>query len=55
MDTRAKAKSTETNFHGGRSIPSPRWWICALLFVSTVINYIDRNPKATDQGLVRRI
>ena len=42
MDTRAKAKSTETNFHGGHSIPSLRWWICALLFVSTVINYIDR-------------
>jgi hypothetical protein len=42
MDTRAKAKTTETNFPGGRSIPSLRWWICALLFVSTAINYIDR-------------
>ena len=25
-----------------RTIPSLRWWICALLFASTVINYIDR-------------
>lgn len=24
------------------TIPSLRWWICALLFASTVINYIDR-------------
>ena len=24
------------------SIPSLRWWICGLLFASTVINYIDR-------------
>jgi MFS transporter, ACS family, hexuronate transporter len=25
-----------------RTIPALRWWICALLFASTVINYIDR-------------
>jgi MFS transporter, ACS family, hexuronate transporter len=25
-----------------RTIPSLRWWICALLFASTIINYIDR-------------
>jgi MFS transporter, ACS family, hexuronate transporter len=25
-----------------RAIPNLRWWICALLFASTVINYIDR-------------
>jgi MFS transporter, ACS family, hexuronate transporter len=25
-----------------RSIPALRWWIAALLFASTVINYIDR-------------
>ena len=25
-----------------RPIPHLRWWICALLFASTVINYIDR-------------
>lgn len=27
---------------GGRPIPHLRWWIGALLFASTVINYIDR-------------
>ncbi|HTM51755.1 MAG TPA: MFS transporter [Bryobacteraceae bacterium] len=26
----------------GRPIPYLRWWICGLLFASTVINYIDR-------------
>lgn len=26
----------------GRAIPHLRWWICALLFASTVINYVDR-------------
>ena len=25
-----------------RSIPHLRWWICSLLFASTIINYIDR-------------
>src|SRR5437879_5631482 len=25
-----------------RPIPALRWWICGLLFASTVINYIDR-------------
>jgi len=25
-----------------RSLPALRWWICGLLFLSTVINYIDR-------------
>src|SRR6476620_8795986 len=27
---------------GLRPIPALRWWICGLLFASTVINYIDR-------------
>jgi len=27
---------------GGNAIPSLRWWIAAVLFFSTVINYIDR-------------
>ena len=26
----------------GRPIPHLRWWICGLLFASTVVNYIDR-------------
>jgi MFS transporter, ACS family, hexuronate transporter len=26
----------------GKIIPALRWWICGLLFASTVINYIDR-------------
>src|SRR5215470_2110852 len=26
----------------GRPIPRLRWWICGMLFASTVINYIDR-------------
>jgi hypothetical protein len=42
MDTRSNAKTTGTNFHSGRTIPSLRWWIGALLFLSTVIKYIDR-------------
>jgi MFS transporter, ACS family, hexuronate transporter len=35
MATASKPRST-------RTIPTLRWWICALLFASTVINYIDR-------------
>ncbi len=27
---------------GVRTIPGLRWWICGLLFASTIINYIDR-------------
>jgi ACS family hexuronate transporter-like MFS transporter len=42
MDTQAEAKTAAPDFHGGRTIPSLRWWIGALLFASTVINYIDR-------------
>ena len=29
-----------------RAIPHLRWWICALLFASTVINYVDRQTLA---------
>jgi MFS transporter, ACS family, hexuronate transporter len=32
----------ETNPRTRRTVPSLRWWIVALLFASTVINYIDR-------------
>lgn len=35
MATASKLRSTQT-------IPALRWWICTLLFASTVINYIDR-------------
>src|ERR1700677_3064788 len=37
MDTAGKFPS-----RSARSIPGLRWWIGGLLFVSTVINYIDR-------------
>ena len=30
----------------GRAIPHLRWWICGLLFASTVINYVDRQTLA---------
>src|SRR5262249_36759453 len=32
----------QTNSTCGRPIVHLRWWICGLLFASTVINYIDR-------------
>ncbi|HKE08603.1 MAG TPA: MFS transporter [Candidatus Acidoferrum sp.] len=34
--------STPAGPSGRRAIPSLRWWIAGLLFLSTVINYIDR-------------
>ena len=34
--------AAETSVRGRRPISSLRWWICGLLFASTVINYIDR-------------
>jgi ACS family hexuronate transporter-like MFS transporter len=37
-----QTEPSEQRFRGGRTIPSLRWWIGALLFASTVINYIDR-------------
>lgn len=42
MDTPANVKATEPSSRGVRTIPLLRWWIGALLFASTVINYIDR-------------
>jgi ACS family hexuronate transporter-like MFS transporter len=38
--TEARADSAATG--GVRKIPNLRWWITALLFFSTVINYMDR-------------
>jgi MFS transporter, ACS family, hexuronate transporter len=38
----SKISSTPTGPRGQRTIPSLRWWIGAILFASTVINYIDR-------------
>jgi len=37
-----QTETTGQIFRGGRTVPSLRWWIGALLFASTVINYIDR-------------
>ena len=31
---------------GGRIVHGLRWWICSLLFASTMINYIDRQSLA---------
>jgi ACS family hexuronate transporter-like MFS transporter len=42
MDIQTETKTSGQSFHGVRTIPSLRWWIGALLFASTVINYIDR-------------
>jgi ACS family hexuronate transporter-like MFS transporter len=42
MDFHAETRSHGPGLQSGRTIPSLRWWIGALLFASTVINYIDR-------------
>jgi len=42
MDIQTETKTSGQSFQGGRTIPSLRWWIGALLFASTVINYVDR-------------
>lgn len=42
MDFHAETRSPGPSLQSGRTIPSLRWWIGALLFASTVINYIDR-------------
>jgi ACS family hexuronate transporter-like MFS transporter len=42
MDFHAETRSRGPSLQSGRTIPSLRWWIGALLFASTVINYIDR-------------
>lgn len=34
--------ATAEKLRSARVIPALRWWICGLLFASTVINYIDR-------------
>lgn len=42
MDFHAETRSHGPGLQSGHTIPSLRWWIGALLFASTVINYIDR-------------
>ena len=42
MGIHSQARTNETSVDGKRAIPSLRWWIGAILFASTVINYIDR-------------
>ena len=42
MDFHAEIRSRGPSLQSARTIPSLRWWIGALLFASTVINYIDR-------------
>ncbi|HJX95554.1 MAG TPA: MFS transporter, partial [Candidatus Acidoferrum sp.] len=42
MDIHGEARSPDPSSQGVRAIPSLRWWIGAILFASTVINYIDR-------------
>src|SRR6202000_1824 len=37
-----------------RTIPSLRWWIVALLFASTVINYIDRQTLSLLAPFLKR-
>ncbi|HYK89398.1 MAG TPA: MFS transporter [Acidobacteriota bacterium] len=32
----------KSTISGPKPLPALRWWICGLLFISTVINYIDR-------------
>ena len=42
MTAAAKSTSMPAAGRGLRKIPHLRWWIAALLFLSTVINYMDR-------------
>jgi ACS family hexuronate transporter-like MFS transporter len=37
-----------------RTIPALRWWICGLLFASTVINYIDRQTLSVLAPYLKR-
>ena len=39
---------------GRRPIPSLRWWIVALLFASTVINYVDRQTLSLLAPFLKR-
>lgn len=43
---RGAVRMNESRWRPTRAIPSLRWWIAALLFASTVINYIDRQTLA---------
>src|SRR5271154_852965 len=42
MRTTAQFQSSGDNNRSRRAIPALRWWIGAILFASTVINYIDQ-------------
>src|SRR6202048_162523 len=42
MESAAQTSSPPPVSAGQRAIPSLRWWIGGLLFLSTIINYIDR-------------
>jgi MFS transporter, ACS family, hexuronate transporter len=42
MDIHGEASNPRSSTQVVRTIPSLRWWIGAILFASTIINYIDR-------------
>src|SRR6202047_218943 len=42
MGIHPQARATATSIDRKRTLPALRWWIGAILFASTVINYIDR-------------
>jgi len=42
MESASSATAAQRSQGGRRTIPSLRWWIGAMLFASTIINYIDR-------------
>src|SRR3974390_1504642 len=55
LETRAAPPaSSETTPPEQSYIPGLRWWICALLFLSTTINYVDRNALSVLKTTLER-
>ncbi len=44
----------ETQARARRPIPALRWWICGLLMVSTIINYLDRQTLSVLAPYLKR-
>ena len=39
---------------GRRYVPGLRWWICALLFIATTINYVDRQSLSVLKTMLEK-
>jgi len=55
MAETSPATTSQSSGQGHRTLPHLRWWICALLFCGSTVNYIDRGTIAILAPHLQRI